>query len=193
MEDKKLGEFDKEFLMAITTFEGITPHISKTAFIDPSAVVIGDVEIGDDCSIWPMTVIRGDVNSIRIGQRTSIQDNSVTHATHAGPFNPKGFMTTVGNEVTIGHRVILHGCEVKDRCLIGMGAIIMDGAVIESHVIVGAGTLVPPNKVLESGYLWLGTPAKKVRKLTDREIEQISYSANYYVQLKNKHTNLGGS
>jgi carbonic anhydrase/acetyltransferase-like protein (isoleucine patch superfamily) len=173
--------------MTIRAFEEISPRIAKTAYVDPSAVVIGDVEIGNDSSIWPMTVIRGDVNRIRIGERTSIQDNSVIHVTHAGIYHPGGHQTIIGNDVTVGHRVILHGCEVKDHCLIGMGAILLDGAIVESHVIVGAGTLVSPNKVLESGYLWLGSPAKPIRKLTDREIEQIHYSANYYVQLKNRY------
>ncbi len=173
--------------MPIRSFESATPTIASTAFVDATAVVIGDVTIQADSSIWPNAVIRGDIHHIQIGQRTSIQDNSVIHVTHAGPFNPDGFATTVGNNVTVGHRVILHGCDIKDNCLIGMGSVVMDGAVIESNVFLGAGSLVTPGKVLESGYLWMGAPAKKIRKLSAKELEQIEYSANYYAQLKDRH------
>jgi len=173
--------------MTIRTFENKTPQIASSAFIDPTAVIIGDVKIGEDSSIWPHTVVRGDILKIRIGQRTSIQDNSVMHVTHAGKFNPDGFATIIGNDVTVGHRVILHGCEIKDKCLIGMGSIIMDDVVIESNVLLGAGSLVTPGKVLESGYLWMGAPVKKVRPLTEKEFTQIKYSANYYVELKNRY------
>ena len=129
----------------------------------------------------------GDVNTIQIGAFTNIQDNSVLHVTHDGPYNPGGYDLKIGNNVTVGHRVILHGCHIGDSCLIGMGATIMDGAVIESHNLIGAGSLVTPNKKLESGYLWMGSPIRKVRKLSEEERESIDYSASSYVKLKNRH------
>lgn len=173
--------------MTIRNFEDKQPTIHSSSFVDDTALVLGNVQIGENCSIWPMTVIRGDVNFIRIGNNTNIQDNSVLHVTHDGPYNPGGFSLKVGSNVTVGHRVILHGCEIGDSCLIGMGATIMDGVVIEANNIIGAGSLVSPNKHLESGYLWIGSPARKVRKLSDEEIESIEYSANSYSQLKDKH------
>jgi carbonic anhydrase/acetyltransferase-like protein (isoleucine patch superfamily) len=173
--------------MTIRNYDGKQPKIASSTFVDETALVLGNVEIGKDCSIWPMTVIRGDVNSIHIGDNTNIQDNSVLHVTHDGPYNPGGFSLKIGSNVTVGHRVILHGCEIGDTCLIGMGATIMDGVVIETNNIIGAGSLVTPNKHLESGYLWMGSPARKVRKLTDEEIESIEYSAVSYSQLKDKH------
>ena len=173
--------------MTIRNFEGKQPDIHSSTYVDDTALVVGDVQIGENCSIWPLTVIRGDINSIRIGDNTNIQDNSVLHVTHDGPDNPGGFNLKIGNNVTIGHRVILHGCQIGDSCLIGMGATIMDGAIIEPHNFIGAGSLVTPNKHLESGYLWMGSPARKVRKLSDEELESIEYSAQYYVKLKNRH------
>lgn len=173
--------------MVIRDFENKKPDIHSSTLVDKTALVIGNVKIGEDCSIWPMTVIRGDVNSIIIGDYTNIQDNSILHVTHDGPYNPGGFNLEIGNNVTVGHRVILHGCQVGDSCLIGMGTTIMDGAVIEPHNIIGAGSLITPNKHLESGYLWMGSPARKIRKLTTNEIESIHYSAKNYVELKNRH------
>lgn len=173
--------------MTIRSFKNKQPQIASSTFIDETALVLGDVEIGENCSIWPMSVVRGDVNSIQIGNNTNIQDNSVLHVTHDGPYNPGGFDLKIGNNVTIGHRVILHGCHIADSCLIGMGATIMDGVIIESQTLIGAGSLVTPNKHLESGYLWMGSPARRVRKLTAEEIESIEYSATNYVQLKNRH------
>lgn len=173
--------------MTIRNFEDKKPDIHSSTFVDETALVLGDVEIGENCSIWPMTVVRGDVNSIYIGNNTNIQDNSVLHVTHDGPYNPGGYDLKVGNNVTVGHRVILHGCHIGNSCLIGMGATIMDGAIIESHNIIGAGSLVTPNKKLESGYLWMGSPIRKVRKLSDEERELIEYSAINYVKLKNRH------
>ena len=142
--------------------------------------------MGDDCSVWPMTVIRGDVNHIRIGNRSNIQDGSILHVTHASA-NNDGYALTIGDDVTAGHQVILHGCTIEDRVLIGMGATIMDGAVIQSDVVLGAGSLVAPGKVLESGYLYLGSPAKRVRALTDAERAFFTYSAGNYVKLKDLH------
>lgn len=173
--------------MTIRNFENKQHNIHPTTFIDDTALVIGDVKIGEHSSIWPMTVVRGDVNTIQIGSYTNIQDNSVLHVTHDGPYNPGGFDLQIGNNVTVGHRVILHGCHIEDSCLIGMGATIMDGVIIESDTIVGAGSLVTPNKHLESGFLWMGSPARKVRKLTTEEIESIQYSALNYAELKNRH------
>jgi len=164
-----------------------TPKLGHKVFVDPSAIVIGDVTIGDDSSIWPLVAIRGDMHRITIGQRTSIQDGSVLHITHAGPYNPEGFPLTIGSDVTVGHKALLHGCTVKDRVLVGMGAIVMDGAVIEEEVILAAGSTVPPGKILESGFLYKGSPAKQVRPLSDKEKTFFSYTANNYVALKDKH------
>mgnify|MGYP000005103772 CR=1 FL=1 len=173
--------------MAIRKFEGTQPDIHSSSYIDETALVLGDVQIGKNSSIWPLTVIRGDVNSIKIGDNTNIQDNSVLHVSHDGPYNPNGFNLTIGNDVTVGHRVILHGCHIANSCLIGMGTTIMDGAIIEPYTLIGAGSLVSPNKHLESGYLWLGSPVRKVRKLNSEELESIDYSAQHYVALKNRH------
>jgi carbonic anhydrase/acetyltransferase-like protein (isoleucine patch superfamily) len=177
----------KEPIVAIRTFQNHTPVLGERAFVDYSAVVLGDVEIGADSSVWPLTVIRGDMHRIRIGARTSVQDGSVLHITHAGPFNPDGFALLIGDEVTIGHKVMLHGCTIGNRILIGMGSTLMDGAVIEDDVIIGAGSLVPPGKTLESGFLYVGRPVKQVRALTEKEIAFFSYSASNYVKLKDLH------
>lgn len=163
------------------------PKLGNRTYVDDAAVIIGQVSIGDDCSIWPFASIRGDMLHIKIGDRTSIQDGCVLHITHKGVFNPLGFPLQIGNDVTIGHKAILHGCTVHDACLIGMGSIVMDGAVIESEVILGAGSLVGPGKVCESGYLWVGSPAVKKRALTKDEIAFIRYSANNYVKLKDAY------
>ncbi|QIE84852.1 gamma carbonic anhydrase family protein [Pseudomonas nitroreducens] len=173
--------------MTIRSYQGKTPSLGERVFVDASAVVIGDVEIGADSSVWPLVVIRGDMHRIRIGARTSVQDGSVLHITHAGPFNPDGFPLTIGDEVTIGHKVLLHGCTIGSRILVGMGSIVMDGAVIEDEVILGAGSLVPPGKVLESGFLYVGSPVKKARPLTDKERAFFSYTAGNYVKLKDQH------
>lgn len=173
--------------MAIREFEGRLPNIDPTAYIDDTALIIGDVEIGKDSSIWPFTIVRGDVNAIRIGAQTNIQDHSVLHVTHDGPYNPGGYALQVGNKVTVGHRVILHGCTIHDSCLIGMGATLMDGVVIHSNTIIGAGSLVTPGKELEGGYLWVGSPVRRVRPLTKDEIKAIEYSTKHYVKLKSRH------
>ena len=171
----------------IRTFEGITPVIGPSTFIDETAVVIGNVTIGEDSSVWPATVIRGDVNRITIGDRTSIQDGSVLHVNHDDEHNPGGDPLSIGSNVTVGHKVMLHGCTVNDRCLIGMSTTILDKAVVESNTIIGAGSLVSPGKILESGYLYVGTPARQVRKLTEDELAYLDLAAEYYVQLKTKH------
>lgn len=173
--------------MTIRNFEDKSPNIHPSAYIDDSAVVIGDVTIGEDSSFWPMTVARGDVQSIKIGARTNIQDACVLHVTHDGEFSPGGFPLTVGDDVTVGHRVTLHACTVGNLCLIGMSATIMDGAVLADKVIVGAGSLVPTGKELESGYLYVGSPVKKVRALNEKELAFLEYSARHYAHLKDQH------
>ena len=174
-------------IIMIRTFEGITPVIAASTFIDDTAVVIGNVTIGEHSSIWPTVVIRGDVNTITVGDRTSIQDGSVLHVNHDADYNPGGDPLTIGSDVTVGHRVMLHGCTIQDHCLIGMSSTILDQAVVESHTMIGAGSLVSPGKTLESGYLYMGTPARQVRKLTDEELAYIDYAAQYYARLKEKH------
>lgn len=174
--------------MALRSYQGKLPELAHGAYVDDLALVIGDVTLGEDSSVWPFTVIRGDVNTIRIGARTNIQDNSVLHVTHDGKYTPGGYALSVGNDVTVGHRVILHACTVGDLCLIGMGSIIMDGAVIESKVMLAAGSLVPGGKHLESGYLYMGSPVKQARELTKDEIESLQYSADHYVEVKNSHS-----
>ena len=173
--------------MAIENFKEFTPKIAKTAFVHASATVIGNVIIGEDTSIWPSVVVRGDINTITVGINTSIQDGSVLHITHAGPYNPDGFPLTIGSDVTVGHKALLHGCTISNRVLVGMGAIVMDGAVIEEEVILAAGSIVPPGKVLESGFLYRGSPAKQSRPLSDKERSFFAYTANNYVKLKDQH------
>jgi carbonic anhydrase/acetyltransferase-like protein (isoleucine patch superfamily) len=173
--------------VAIRTYQEFTPQLGERVFVDASAVVLGDVQIGSDSSVWPLVVIRGDMHRIRIGERSSIQDGSVLHITHAGPFNPDGYPLIIGDEVTVGHNVTLHGCTLGNRILVGMGSIIMDGAVVQDEVVIGAGSLVPPGKVLESGFLYVGSPVKQARLLTDKERNFFSYSAANYVRLKDQH------
>ncbi|ODN65494.1 UDP-3-O-[3-hydroxymyristoyl] glucosamine N-acyltransferase [Methylophaga muralis] len=145
----------------IRTFRGKQPKLGERVWVDDSAVIIGDVEIGDDSSVWPLVSIRGDMHQIRIGARTSIQDNSCLHITHASEFNPEGHPLTIGNDVTVGHMVMLHGCTIGNQVLVGMSSTILDGVVVEDKVVIGAGSLVPPGKKLESGYLYLGSPVNK--------------------------------
>ena len=168
---------------------GITPTLGKRVMIDPTAVVMGDVWLADDVSVWPHTSMRGDVQIIRIGARTNIQDGSVLHVTHDGPFNPGGFPLHVGEDVTIGHRALLHGCTVGNRVLIGMGAIVMDEAVVEDEVMIAAGALVTPGKRLRSRHLYAGTPAREVRALSEDEVGFLPYSAQGYVSLKQRYLN----
>lgn len=175
--------------MTIRSFDGLSPALGRGAYVDATALVIGDVELGADSSIWPMSVVRGDVNSIRIGARTNIQDGCVLHVTHAGEQSsePQGSPLLVGDEVTVGHRAVLHACTVEARCLIGMGALVLDRAVIRSGAMLGAGALVPPNAEVEGGYLWVGVPARRLRALTERERDYLLYSATHYVRLKDRH------
>ncbi|WP_409524386.1 gamma carbonic anhydrase family protein [Nitrincola sp. MINF-07-Sa-05] len=173
--------------MTLRQYQGQTPQLGKKVFVDPSAIVLGDVEIGDESSVWPLVVIRGDMHRIRIGQYTSIQDGSVLHITHAGPYNPEGFPLIIGDHVTVGHQAMLHGCTLGSRILVGMGAMVMDGAVVEDEVIIGAGSLVPPGKTLKSGYLYVGRPVQQMRELSDKERAFFVYTAENYARLKDKH------
>jgi len=174
--------------MSIRPFQNIFPTLGERVYVDEAATVIGDVVLGDDVSVWPGTVIRGDVNYIRIGARSNIQDGTVIHVTHDGPFTPPGGLATViGADVTIGHGAIVHACVIEDACLIGMGSTILDGAVVRKHGFVGAGAVVSPGKTVGGGELWLGNPARCVRKLSDKEIEQLYYSAQHYLRLKDKY------
>lgn len=178
--------------MSMRQFQGHLPKVGKRVYIDSMAVVVGQVTLGDDVSIWPHVAARGDVNHIEIGARTNVQDNSVLHVTHDGPYTPAGGIPLViGEDVTVGHRCILHACTVGHRVLVGMGAILMDGVVVEDDVLIGAGTLVPPGKRLESGWLYRGNPMEKARRLNDREIEMLAYSAEHYVRLKDRYLDAG--
>lgn len=173
--------------MNIRAFEQHRPIIPDSTYVDETAQAIGAVTLGDDSSLWPFSVVRGDVNHIEIGARTNIQDATVIHVTHDGPYSPGGFPTRIGDEVTVGHRCLLHACEIGSRCLIGMGAIVMDGAVVEDEVLLAAGSLVSPGKRLQGGWLHRGSPARPVRALTDRERDLLRYSAAHYVRLKNRY------
>lgn len=173
--------------MAIRPYKNTTPQIALSTYIDEAAVVIGDVVIGEDSSVWPMCSVRGDTNYVRIGARTSVQDGSVVHVTHRHSATPKGHPVVIGDDVTIGHKVIVHGCTIEDRILIGMGSAILDGAVIRTEVLLAAGSLVTENQELESGHLWLGRPAKKIRPITDEERSWFRYVAEHYVELKNDY------
>lgn len=171
----------------IRSFGEHWPRIAESAYIDETAVVIGEVTLAEDVSVWPTTVIRGDVHRIAIGARSNVQDGTVIHVAHDGPYSPGGFPAIVGEDVTIGHRAIVHACTVGSRVLVGMGSTLMDGAVVEDDCIIGANALVPPGRRLEAGYLYLGSPVKAARALTDDEREQLVYSARHYVRLKERH------
>lgn len=173
--------------MGIETYRDHTPKLGDAVFIHPSATIIGDVEIGDAASIWPGVVIRGDVNRIRIGARSNIQDNSVLHVTHQSKHDPTGAPLIIGRDVTVGHAVILHGCHIHEECLIGMGSLVMDNAVIEPQVLLGAGSLVPEGRVLTSGWLYLGRPARQVRPLSEEELTLFAYQAANYVRLAEEY------
>ncbi|MBS0287110.1 MAG: gamma carbonic anhydrase family protein [Proteobacteria bacterium] len=173
--------------MRVRSFMQHTPKIGKNVYIDEMAVIIGNVRIDDETSVWPFASIRGDVHQITIGHRTSIQDGSVLHVTHDSQYHPGGAPLQIGNDVTVGHRATLHACTIHDFCIIGMGAIVLDNAIIQQDVILAAGALVPPGKILESGYLWVGAPAIRKRPLTKEELAFIRYSAASYVKLKNNY------
>lgn len=173
--------------MSIRSYKGVSPRLHTGAWVDDTAVVIGDVELGEDVSVWPMCVLRGDVQRITIGARTNIQDGSVLHVSSDSEFLPGGAPLTIGSDVTIGHKCVIHACTIGDGVLIGIGAIVLDKAVIESGAMLGAGALVPPGKVIEGGHLWVGQPARKARPLTEKEAQFLKYSAPHYVRTKNSH------
>ncbi len=171
----------------IRRYQGITPTLGRDVFVDELALVSGDVTLGDDASVWPFAVLRGDVNRIVVGARSNIQDNAVVHVTHDGPYTPGGVPTLIGDDVTVGHAAVLHACTIGNRVLIGMGAIVLDRVVIEDDVMVGAGSLVSPGKRLKSGWLYRGSPAVAARELSADEIAALRYSADNYVRVKDKH------
>ncbi|MHB8911969.1 MAG: gamma carbonic anhydrase family protein [Lysobacter sp.] len=174
--------------MSIRPYLEQFPRLGARVYVDSAATVIGQVTLGDDVSIWPGCVVRGDVNFIRIGARSNIQDGTVIHVSHDGPHAKLGgFATVIGEDVTIGHKAIVHACRIEDAALIGMGAVLLDGAVVRKHGFVGAGALVAPGKVVGEAELWLGNPARKVRVLSDAEIEGLYYSAQHYVRLKDQY------
>lgn len=173
--------------MPIVAYKDIYPVIAASAFVDNTASVIGEVNLAADVSVWPQAVIRGDVNAIMLGECTNVQEGSVLHVSPDCEFYPGGCSLIIGHHVTIGHKVVLHGCVIRNYCLLGMGSIVLDGAVIEDEVIIGAGSLVPPNRTLQSGYLYLGSPVRQIRPITAQEKKLLHYSADIYVQLKNDY------
>lgn len=173
--------------MPISSYLNTTPILGDRTYLHPSSQVIGDVTIGDDSSVWCNTVLRGDVNRIVIGRGTNVQDLSMGHVTHKSKDKPEGSPLIIGDYVTVGHSVVLHGCAIGNECLIGIGSIILDDVVIPDHVMIGAGSLVSPGKVLESGKLYIGRPAKLVRELTPEEIARLRYSAEHYIRLKDSY------
>jgi carbonic anhydrase/acetyltransferase-like protein (isoleucine patch superfamily) len=178
--------------MALRDYQGMSPVLGARVYVDECALVIGRVTLGDDASVWPFAVARGDVNRIEIGARTNIQDGSVLHGVHDGPFLPGGLPLIIGDDVTVGHKAMLHAARIGHRCLIGMAAIVLDGAVIDDEVIVAAGSVVPPGKHLTSHGLYRGNPAERTRELRGEEIERLLYSARHYVKIKDSHRQGGG-
>ena len=164
-----------------------SPDLGERVWIDPDATVIGRVSLGDDVSIWPRSVLRGDVNRIAVGARTNIQDGAICHVTHDGRYTPGGMALILGEDITVGHAAVLHACTIGDRCLIGMSSVVLDGAIIEADVMLGAGSLVSPAKRLESGWLYFGRPAQAVRRLSEKELEMLRYSAAHYVRIKDQY------
>ena len=160
-----------------------TPQLGNNCYIDEMSVVIGDVILAENVSVWPFAVIRGDVNHIRIGKNSNVQDHAMLHVSHKKADKPNGSPLIISEDVTIGHHVTLHGCTIGNRVLIGINSIVLDDVIIPDDVMIGAGTLVPPGKVLESGYLYVGSPAKKVRPLTEQELAFLPYSAQNYVKV----------
>ncbi|NHF65894.1 gamma carbonic anhydrase family protein [Xanthomonas hortorum] len=171
----------------IRSFLDHTPQLGARVYIDPACTIIGKVSLGDDVSVWPGTVIRGDVNHVQIGARTNVQDGTIIHVSHHSPFNKAGYPTVIGEDVTVGHGTILHACTIEDLCLIGMGACVLDGATVKRYGFIGAGAVVGPGKVVGEGELWLGNPARLARTLSDKEIKSLHYSAQHYVRLKDQY------
>lgn len=169
-------------------YKDLSPQIGKRVMIDTSSVVIGDTRLADDVGIWPLVAIRGDVNYVQIGARTNIQDGSVLHVTHKSTSNPQGNPLIVGEDVTVGHKVMLHGCIVGNRVLVGMGSILLDGVVVEDDVAIGAGS--PCRKTNAREWIFVpGSPVKQIRPLSDEEKAGLKYSANNYVKWKDEYLN----
>ena len=173
--------------MTIICYEGKAPRIDPAAFVAPGARLIGDVEIGPEASIWYNCVLRGDVNAIRIGARSNIQDGSVVHVDSPEPGREQGFPTIIGEEVLIGHLAMVHGCILHDRAFVGLGAIVMDGCEIESDAMLAAGAMLTPGKRIPSGQLWAGRPAKYVRELSEADIAGMHAGVAHYVELAKRH------
>jgi carbonic anhydrase/acetyltransferase-like protein (isoleucine patch superfamily) len=173
--------------MPLAKYLDTYPVLGDRVYLYPSCQIIGDVTLGDDSSVWCNTVLRGDVNRIVIGRGSNVQDLSMGHVSHKTAHKPEGSPLIIGDYVTVGHSVILHGCRIGNECLIGMGSIIMDDVVIPDRVMIGAGSLVSPGKVLESGMLYLGRPAQGVRALTELEVAYLRYSAEHYMRLKDDY------
>lgn len=171
----------------LRSFKNTRPQLGQRVMVDASSVVVGEVDLQDDVSIWPLVAIRGDVNRVVIGKRSNIQDGSVLHVTHKSSYNPEGNPLIVGEDVTVGHKAMLHGCTIGNRVLVGMGSILLDGVIVEDDVMIGAGSLVPPGKRLVSGYLYLGSPVRQARKLTQAEVAGLLYSSNNYVGWKDDY------
>ena len=175
----------------IRAYRDHLPRLGERVYVDPAATVIGDVELGDDVSLWPQVVVRGDVNFVRIGARSNLQDGTVVHVSHDGPHAKLGgFATVIGEDVTIGHKAVVHACRIGNGALVGMGAILLDGVEVGEHAFIGAGALVPPGKIVGARELWVGNPARRVRTLDDAAVEGLLYSAAHYVRLKDEY--LGG-
>jgi carbonic anhydrase/acetyltransferase-like protein (isoleucine patch superfamily) len=175
--------------MPISSYLGTAPDLAERIYVHESAQVIGHVRLGTDSSVWCNAVLRGDVNDIVIGRGSNIQDFTMVHVSHRTSQKPAGSPLLIGDYVTVGHSVILHGCRIGNECLVGMGSIVMDDVVVPDHVMIGAGSLIPPGKVLESGFLYLGRPVKKLRRLTGAEIAHLRYSAEHYVRVKDNYLN----
>lgn len=176
----------------IRPFLNTHPQTDAAVFIDPSCVIIGDVVLGADSSVWPMAVIRGDVNYIRVGERSNVQDLAMLHVSHKNAAKPDGSPLIIGDDVTVGHQAMLHGCRIGNRVLVGMDSTIMDDVVIEDDVMIGACSLVPPRKRLQSGYLYVGVPVKQVRPLTEEEKAFLVYSAQHYMRVAANHKKSAG-
>jgi carbonic anhydrase/acetyltransferase-like protein (isoleucine patch superfamily) len=173
--------------MPLSNYLNTKPIIGDKVYLHPSCQVIGDVKLGDDSSVWCNTVLRGDVNRIVVGRGSNVQDLTMGHVSHKTADKPDGSPLIIGDYVTVGHSVILHGCTIGNECLIGMGSIVMDDVVIPDRVMIGAGSLVSPGKTLESGMLYMGRPAKAMRALTQKEIAYLKYSAEHYIRVKNNY------
>lgn len=165
------------------------PQIDQTCYIDDFSVILGDVQLAKNVSVWPFASIRGDVNFIRIGQNSNVQDHAMLHVSHKKTDKPEGSPLIIGEDVTIGHHVTLHGCTIGNRVLIGINTVILDDVIVDDDVMIGAGSLVPPGKHLQSGYLYMGCPVKQIRTLTEKELAFLPYSAQNYVHVMNNHKN----